>query len=378
MTKADDLGPSMRRPQAAAADRIVGYDVARAWAIFGMVTVHALLVLARGGEADHGWAAAALHRLDGRAAALFVVLAGVGISLRSDRPGESPTEQLDRRRRARRTLVKRGIFLLAVGFLNLVVWPGDILRVYGVSLIAAAGLLAARDRTLWLVAVAFAAGFVGLMGVLDYGRHWDWRTLEYRDLWTPAGVVRNLFYDGFRSVFPWAGLLVFGMWLGRRDVRQPRVRWRVLAWGLAVAVGVELLSAVLVRAGLAAGDGTPAEDIVAVAGTESMPPLPLFLLAAGATAVAAVGLGLIVAARFAGSLPVRAMAATGRMAFTWYVVHILAIAAAFAAGATQCLSPAGAAMAGAGFFVAALVASCTWERRFRHGPLEWLMRRTCG
>ena len=29
---------------------------------------------------------------------------------------------------------------------------------------------------------------------------------------------RNLFYDGFRSIFPWTGFLLFGMRLGRQDL----------------------------------------------------------------------------------------------------------------------------------------------------------------
>ena len=40
----------------------------------------------------------------------------------------------------RKTLTNRGLFLLVVGFVNLLIWPGDILRVYGVSLLIAAGV----------------------------------------------------------------------------------------------------------------------------------------------------------------------------------------------------------------------------------------------
>jgi len=34
--------------------------------------------------------------------------------------------------------------------------------------------------------------------------------------------------------------------------------------------------------------------------------------------------------------------------------------------------------AGAGFFAVAAVTSLLWRRYFRHGPLEWLMRRVAG
>src|SRR5437763_250264 len=63
------------------AARIQGYDVARALAILGMVVVHFGLVVA-GPATKSGWLAALLRFLDGRAAALFVALAGVGLTLR--------------------------------------------------------------------------------------------------------------------------------------------------------------------------------------------------------------------------------------------------------------------------------------------------------
>src|SRR5438067_73697 len=140
--------------------RLPGYDVARALAVWGMVAEHFALVLA---AAPWGpaWLAA------------------------------------------------------AAGFLNLAVWPGDILRVYGVGLLLAALCLDAPARRLWLIAVAFALSFILLCCVLDYEAHWEWDMLTYRGLWTPAGVVRNLFFDGFLSVFPCAGLLCVGLCLGR-------------------------------------------------------------------------------------------------------------------------------------------------------------------
>ena len=56
-------------------------------------------------------------------------------------------------RAARRTILRRGVFLLLAGYLNLVVWSGDILRVYGVSLLLAAWLLRSPGRTLWAIAL---------------------------------------------------------------------------------------------------------------------------------------------------------------------------------------------------------------------------------
>jgi uncharacterized membrane protein len=257
--------------------RIEGYDLARALAIFGMVVVHFALVMSSERAKQGGWAARLVEALDGRAAATFVVLAGVGITLRYRAAAATTPDDDAVLARIRATLVKRGLFLLVVGFLNLLVWQGDILRVYGVSLFVAAWLVAAPGRWLWTAAIAFVVGFLVLMGTVDYSRNWDWETMHYHGLWTAAGAARNLFYDGFRSVFPWTGLLLFGMWLGRHDLREPRTRSRFLTAGIGLAAGAGIVSRLLLRHALAHPDAwaMDRETAEAMLGTGSMPPMPL-------------------------------------------------------------------------------------------------------
>jgi uncharacterized membrane protein YeiB len=349
--------------------RLPGYDIARALAVWGMVAEHFALVMAAA-PWHPAWLAAAAGFLDGRPAATFVILAGCGLSLQT-RAGDPAA--------VRRRVARRGLFLLAAGFLNLVVWPGDILRVYGVGLLLASRCLGAPARRLWLIAAVFALGFVLLCGVLDYEAHWEWQTLTYRDLWTPEGVVRNLFFDGFRSVVPWVGLLFVGMWLGRRVTDDRTARWRIGLTAAAVAVATEFLSAGLVRAFLDRPDRPDAQEIEALFGTGSMPPLPLFLVAATGTAVAIICLCLELGDRFAASWWVRALAATGQMAFTWYVAHILlGLGAVLTLGLAGQASLATALATGTGFFAGAVLISAWWRGRGRTGPLEWLLRRVAG
>jgi uncharacterized protein len=360
----------------AAAGRIEGYDLARAMAILGMVVVHFALVMSTD-HLERGWLAAVVDFLDGRAAATFVVLAGVGVTLMSR--GAAASGDAATLAAVRGTLVRRGLFLLTVGFVNLLIWPGDILRVYGVTLLVAASFVAAPNRWLWAMSLAFVAGFLLLIGLVDYSDHWDWETMEYRDLWTAMGVLRNLFYDGFRSVYPWAGLLFFGMWLGRQDLRRPAVRRRFLLGGVGLVVLTELASRLLQRAALGSESGMSREDVEALFGTASMPPLPLFLLSAVGTAVAVITACVAIAERFGASLPVRALVATGQLAFTWYVAHILlGLGAVVELGFTEGLPLSVGVGTGLAFFATAAVVSLLWRRRFRHGPLEWLMRRFAG
>jgi uncharacterized protein len=71
--------------------------------------------------------------------------------------------------------------------------------------------------------------------------------------------------------------------------------------------------------------------------------------------------------------------ATGQLAFTWYVGHILiGLGAVIALGLTEDRPVALGVAAGVGFFAVAAIISLPWRRYFRHGPLEWLMRRVAG
>ncbi len=358
------------------AKRILGYDVARSMALLGMIVVHFGLVMASD-PTRPAWSAMIMHLLDGRAAATFVVLAGVGLTLRSRRAlaAEDPRAIAP----VRATLIRRGLFLLVLGFVNLAIWPGDILRVYGVSLIIAAGLLTASDRRLLAAALVFIIGFVALVLMVDYGTNWDWNILKYHRLWTLKGSVRNLFYDGFRSVFPWTGLLLFGMWLGRRDLRDRAINTRVVLAAVATAMLAELVSWWCVSHFRAHPHGMDAETIEALFGTDSMPPLPLFLLSSGGAAVAVIALCVRAAEAWPTAPWLSPMAAMGQMALTWYVLHIvLGLGSVLAMGlANSQPLPVGQAC-GLLFFSAAVLVSWLWKRQFRHGPLEWVMRRVAG
>jgi uncharacterized protein len=343
-------------------NRLVGVDLARSVALLGMCVVHFVLVGGRTGP-DSGDA------LAGRPAALFVVLSGIGVTLLTRRAVKSgDPAQL---RATRRTLLRRGLFLLAVGFANLVIWPGDILRVYGIALIAAAALFDRRPHWLLVAAGGSVLTFLGLMMALDFEQNWDLTTLEYRNLWTPAGAVRNLFFDGFRTVFPWTAFLFVGMWLGRLDLADRRVSRRLIASGLIALVAAESASAALVRHFAVHPNGLKPGDVQAVFGTGSIPPLPLFLLAAGGTALLVLGLCV----RIGDGLLVRLAAAPGRLALTWYLLHIVVgMGGLVAFDLTQTLSTGTAVAAGAMFWLGAAVVSAVYSRWFRLGPAEAVMR----
>tara|TARA_B110000093_G_scaffold106228_1_gene114285 strand:- start:16587 stop:16898 length:312 start_codon:yes stop_codon:yes gene_type:complete len=89
-------------------NRIIGYDLARALALFGMVVVNFKIVM---GTANNGPPRLVdlTGLLEGRAAATFVLLAGIGISLLSAkaRKSNAPKATVP----IRNTLLKRAFFL---------------------------------------------------------------------------------------------------------------------------------------------------------------------------------------------------------------------------------------------------------------------------
>jgi uncharacterized membrane protein YeiB len=375
-TPITDQSEPVTAPSFTKSDRLIGFDVARSIAILGMILVHFSLVLS-GNRRQPWWLGGVLTLLDGRAAATFVVLAGVGIALRSRKVIASGDHGAKRRIRA--VLLKRGLFLLAAGFVNLVIWPGDILRVYGVSFLIAAWWFDVSDRRLWTITLAFVAGFIMLMTIFDFEKNWDWDTLTYHKLWTVSGVIRNLFYDGFRGIFPWTGFLFFGIWLGRRNIADAAVCRRAAWIGAAVTLVVEVISRVLIWFFSAPRGTVPREVVVWFLGTESIPPLPFFLLASGGCAVTVIALAVAVAQCWPTNWLVKALAATGQMAFTWYMAHIvLGLGTIVALDFEDSQSLAVALACGFGFFAVTLPISLVWMRIWKIGPLEWLMRRLAG
>ena len=364
--------------------RIAGYDIARALAVFGMVLVNFTIAMgAMGAERAEGqgpsWLTGFVRLFEGRAAATFVVLAGVGVSLMS----AAGRLESDRARlaRARRTLLHRAALLFVVGLAYTPVWPADILHFYGVYLALAAFLLAAPSARLWALAAALPLGFCALLFVFDYEAGWDWTTLSYAGFWTPAGMLRHLLYNGFHPVVPWLAFLLLGMLLGRQDLRSPAVRRRVFALGLAVALAAELTSALFVRVLVPALElgARDAEDLAALFGAAPMPPTPLYMLAGAGTACAVIAASVTVGERWGSATWLRPLVATGQLALTLYVAHVLVgLGTLEALGRLEEQSLEFAVTAAAIFCTAAVVFAWAWRARFRRGPLEALLRAVTG
>ena len=366
----------MPDPSSQPTARIEAFDVSRALAILGMILVN-FSVASGVHETGPPWLQWIEGLFVGRAAALFVVLAGVGLSLmtRSARLLRDPGELA----RARRRIWIRAAFLLVIGLLDLILWPGDILHFYAFYFALGSLFVLASDRMLWGAAVVSVLGFVVLFFVFDYETAWNWETLHYADLWQPAGMARHLVFNGFHPIFPWLAYLLVGMWLGRRDLLAAGTRRRILAWSLGMAVLVEVGSWLAVRNFTANPGELDPEWIPFLFGTGSMPPLPQYLIAAGSEALAVICVSVVLLRRWPALVAVRWLRVAGRHALTMYFTHVyLGLVALHLLGVAFDNSLGLAMGFGVLFFVVAVLVANLWNRRFRHGPLEWVIRRLAG
>jgi uncharacterized protein len=343
-------------------ERLVGLDVARALAIAGMVLVNFELSLTK--SAEPSWLATATSLVQGRASALFVVLAGFGLQLMARAQGDLG--------RTRVVVLRRALFLAVIGYAFLPLWPADILHFYALYFVVGAIALGWSERGLWVAATSFIVAFF-VFGLPVHHRGWNYETLEYAGLWTLEGGLRNLFLNGFHPVLPWCAFLLWGMWLARHYCSGALRGPRPILVCSTVAVAIELASRVLTMG--AAGD----EELVTLVGTASIPPVPLYMYAAGATATAVL-LGWLFVVDEREALPrrlLRPLAHTGQLALTLYVAHVVVGIGAFHETGADLTLPETVAW-WAGFCVLAVAASHAYRAFFATGPLEWLLRRAGG
>mgnify|MGYP001251617430 CR=1 FL=1 len=362
----------------ARAVRFQAYDVARGLAFLGMVIVNYKLLLAGLKPSGPGWLDSFTDVFSGRAAALFVVVAGAGISLMASRAGEKQAGLGT----VRLILLKRALFLAALGYGWVELWPGDILHFYGFYFLFAAAFLSLSGRWLWALTGWAVAGFVMLYLLGGFWDEWNLETLEYRDFWEPRQLVKNLVFNGWHPLLPWLGFLFAGMWLGRQDLENRRTSLRVLVVSLQVAACSYLLAGLLDSAfekktGLARLNEFVMEFHELVK-AESLPPAPLYVLSAGAIAFSVVALCFLVCGSATAKKILHPLACVGRLALTLYISHVIIsffiIGEQLEQGKLGGMNLTKAVAWIFAVWVLSLVFATAWLRFFRRGPLESVMR----
>ena len=386
--------------EAAKGTRLTGIDVARSFALFGMMATHVL----SGPGSDEGLMGAVHEVAGGRAAALFAVLAGVGLALASG--GDDPTPE--KVSRTRRTTLVRSVALILLGLtLGLAETPvAIILAYYGLLFLVAVPVLGRRAR--WLAGAAVACALV--TPALSYWLRGEQEleessgpNLEWSSLTEFVSVLRHLLLTGYYPVLTWTTYLFAGLAVGRLALRSRPVAAAVAGFGALLAASAWAVSVVAVRLaggfstlitndlatrysldGVSPNDGfygtTPVSDpwwlLVRVAHSGSITDL----VHTTGTSLLVLGLTLLAvqALSDAGSSPgspagraaqvlLTMLAAAGSMTLTLYCLHVLAV------GLNN--SGPGQLLVGAWPFLAlnvagAIVIALLWGAPGRRGPVE--------
>nr|WP_240192409.1 DUF418 domain-containing protein [Glycomyces sp. YM15] len=379
--------------------RLVGVDLARALAVFGMYIVHVGPML----STTSGVGSWVRYMADGHSSVLFATLAGFSLMLIAGRK-EPKTGLAGRKAKAR--IAIRAVVLLAFGTL-LAKFYGDVIIIgfYGVYFLVAMMFLKLSAKTLAITAAALAV--VGpqsafLMRPLLSGS-FQQAVDAYDPLEKLSGVgVIDLLFTGFYPTIPWIAFVVAGMALGRVDLSAPanQRRLAVLGAGLtATAYGLSLLLAGKGALRSMAEDGSSGSWSGSGSGSwsgSSKPPMDsgsldyqpsvreLFVAGphSGTTfdIVGSVGIAILVivgATFLMDRLPrlrrlMTPIVAVGTMSLTAYVGHFVVMSS---------LSLPGGGVRGSWIpvltlILGAIVFAAIWSRFFKRGPLEYLLNLT--
>lgn len=352
--------------------RIQGYDLARAFAIFGMVMVNFKIVM--NATTGTNWIHTFANLLEGRAAAVFVILAGVGISLLTKKARESDDSLAVKNHRI--SLVKRSILLIIIGLAYSPIWPADILHFYGIYILIGTILLTSSNRVLWFSSILITLVFVILLGLVDYEIGWNWETLSYVDFWTIKGMFRHLFYNGFHPVFPWAAFLLIGMWLGRKKVFDKEVRAKILIISAVIWILTEIISVTLISFVSQNINDITMEEIISIFGTKPMPPMPQYIISASCSAIFFILVCIIIAERFGNTFWIKPLYQTGQLALTFYVAHVvLGMGFLEMIGKLEDQTVDFAIVSALIFNILCILFAFAWKSKYKTGPLEWVFRK---
>ncbi len=369
--------------------RLVGVDAARGVALVGMMAVHTMSPTDSDGSLSLAWTLAA-----GKSAALFALLAGVGVAFASG----------GRRRPSGRSwkaqsaaLLVRALLIGSLGLLlGYAVADGDaavILPYYALLFVLAIPLLTLSTRTLALLAAVIGVG----MPLLS---HWVRSGSElvtvpnptFTDLVDhPVQLLRELALTGVYPALPWMAYLCAGLAVGRALVSSRLTAAVLTGIGGALMAASTAISWLLLdfldgRATLeqvALGSMSQSElDGLLLEGPSGTTPADTWWWMATMTPHSStpldiaftIGVGLAVLGvllLFGRALPglLRPIAAAGSMSLTLYAAHLLLLGVPALPG-----GPVDLAIQTVALVAFALV----WSRFRARGPLEDVVARTTG
>lgn len=375
------LTPTTRSRRLEKDRRLMGIDVARGLALAGMMVVHLLPASTDSGDMSPAWIVSL-----GKAAAVFAVVAGVGIAFST---GRTVPYRGRRWIASVAALLVRALLIGAIGLaLGIVVTSETayiILPYYAVLFVLAIPFLRLGPGWLYGIAILIAIG----MPILSHRLRADLppgseTNPTFASLQDPSAFGTELALTGHYPALAWMAYVCLGLAIGRSRLSVRGVTVGITVSGVALAllagnVSWHLLTA---RGGLAALTAVAQETMtldrfydymvwgsvgtlpttsswwLAVASPHTTTPFDLLFTMGVALAV--IG-GSIIMARVIAPL-LTPLAAVGSMPLTLYSAHLLLTA-----------SPFMPSNAGVEYLLQAVLLTAfaiAWRHRFARGPLE--------
>ena len=353
--------------------RIIGFDLARAYAIFGMFIVNFNFsfgsIMAPSDTIGHF-----LNIFTGNSTAIFIICAGMGVSLMTNRNDFSIEEKATLKSK----ILKRSWFLFVLGLILFNWWSGDILHFYGGYMHLAAFLLFVPKRYYLWGAIFAIFIFHMLLFIIPINTGWNFTTYKYNDFWTPIGFLRNTFYNGWNSMFPWLSYFFIGLWLGRLNWTDKLTKRNIFFSGFLIFITFQALR-VLVKKHFF--NSFWSDYIMA----EYFPPYPPFIMITMGFAFMVIPVCMYIGEKYSTNHFVLALQKTGQMTLSHYVIHLTVGMIIFAnitnkhyTGFLEDEKPTlpiyifGYSII---FYTFSILFSVLWSKKFKHGPIESLMRK---
>lgn len=336
--------------------RLGGIDLARALAVFGMLTAHLTNTEALDIARPETWSGI----VDGRSSILFATLAGVSIALMSG--GPRPVTGAARRDARARIAVRAGliwtlgILLIAIGLPVYVILPA-----YGILFVLSLPLLGWSARWLFVLAAALAVTMPFVVAPISFAAG------EAATEGIGAALV------GWWYPFPlWLAFLVAGMGVGRLDLRRVGVCAGLFGTGVVLAVfgyGAAAVLGLTEQHVFAIGPFTTAGAVAPHSGG-------LFeAIGSGGFALAVIGACLLLCRIRVIDTVLWPLRAVGSMPLTIYVGQLLAwwtLALALGLPVGD-LGGVRDAQPLCWFVLGSIVFACAWRLFVGRGPLEWVL-----
>lgn len=356
--------------------RLRGFDLARAFAVWGMILVNFRMIFH--GQGGNVLLEIFTRFLDGKAAAAFLIIAGATLARTTSKAREANNPTLHKHDHWR--VIRRAIFLFVLGIGCALVWTGDILFYFAVYLPFTIPLLWGTPQRIWLAVLAVMLGSTSAFFMFNYEPAMGSGIMDFEAFFQPETFVSRIFLNGLYPLLPWLSFLLIGLWLGRQKLHKDYVRRGVMVPAIIVFIISQVLST-----GLHWAQYFQFIPSLGDAGklflSNDPSPLPMFILNAGSAGLVAVVFCISLMEKYPKSVALTELAHTGQLWLTIYTAHVLlgiGVPAIMGLNRTALETVEFVWMYGTGFFLIAILFSSVWRKRFKHGPLEKLYRAFTG